>query len=228
MASPGKFLNNNLTVKQEVCPRCSRYKTQKWKFKLLMQPKPQNPEFSDHSIGQAHLDPSAHLKMNFVSLWPTAWVLWYESTFGLPTQYWGILIGIQKWFKIACWVTSFTLNLPLGLCVWKLKLLVAQLCLTLCNPMNCSPPGSSVHGILQARILEWVASPSPGKSSRLRDQTWVSCMAGGFFTSVQVTLDYLSIKIFCKRLMMSSCRSWLELDVWGRLHPCFRNKSTRN
>ena len=39
---------------------------------------------------------------------------------------------------------------------------VAQLCLTLCNPMDCSPPGSSVHGILQARILEWVAIPSPG------------------------------------------------------------------
>ena len=35
-------------------------------------------------------------------------------------------------------------------------------CLTVCNPMDCSPPGSSVHGILQARILEWVAFPSPG------------------------------------------------------------------
>ena len=41
--------------------------------------------------------------------------------------------------------------------------LVSQLCLTLCNPMDCSLPGSSVHGILQARILEWVAIPfSPG------------------------------------------------------------------
>ena len=38
--------------------------------------------------------------------------------------------------------------------------LVAKLCLTLCDPMDCSPPGSSVHGILQARILEWVAMPS--------------------------------------------------------------------
>ena len=172
-----------------------------------MQPKRQITEFSDHSIGQSHLEPSVLLKMNSISLWSTAWVLWYESTFGLPTQYWGILIGIQKRFKTAWWVTSFTLNLLLGLCVWKLKLLVAQSCLTLCNPMNCSPPGSSVHGILQARILEWVASPSPGKSSRPRGQSWVSCMAGGFFTSVQVTLDRLSIKIFCKRLMTSSCGS---------------------
>ena len=39
----------------------------------------------------------------------------------------------------------------------KVKVLVTQLCLTLCVPMDWSPPGSSVHGILQARILEWVA-----------------------------------------------------------------------
>ena len=41
----------------------------------------------------------------------------------------------------------------------KVKVLVAQLCLTHCNPMDCRPPGSSVHGILQAGILEWVAIP---------------------------------------------------------------------
>ena len=39
---------------------------------------------------------------------------------------------------------------------------VAQSCLTLCNPMDCSLPGSSIHGIFQARILEWVAISSPG------------------------------------------------------------------
>ena len=51
-----------------------------------------------------------------------------------------------------------------------------------CEPMNCSPPGSSVHGILQARILEWVAIPFSRASSQLRDWTWVSCIAGRFFT----------------------------------------------
>ena len=51
-----------------------------------------------------------------------------------------------------------------------------QLCLTLCNPRNCSPPGSSVHGILQARILEWVAMPSSRGSSLPRDPTRVSCL----------------------------------------------------
>ena len=59
--------------------------------------------------------------------------------------------------------------------------LVAQLCLILCNPMDCSPPGSSVHGILQARILEWVAMPSTRGSFRPRNLTWVSCIAGGLY-----------------------------------------------
>ena len=45
-----------------------------------------------------------------------------------------------------------------------------------CNPMNCSPPGSSVHGILQARLLEWGAIPFYRGSSRPRDQTRVSCI----------------------------------------------------
>ena len=52
----------------------------------------------------------------------------------------------------------------------------------LCNPMACNLPGSSVHGILQARILEWVASPIPRGSSKPKDQTQVSHIAGGFFT----------------------------------------------
>ena len=43
--------------------------------------------------------------------------------------------------------------------------LVAQLCLTLCDPEDCSPPGSSVYGILQARVLEWVAIPVSSRSS---------------------------------------------------------------
>ena len=61
-----------------------------------------------------------------------------------------------------------------------------QSCPTLCDLMDCSPPGSSVHGILQARILEWVAMPSSRGSSRPRDWIWVccvSCIACGFFTT---------------------------------------------
>ena len=58
---------------------------------------------------------------------------------------------------------------------------VPQSCLTLCDPMDCSPPGSSVHGILQARILEWVAISFSRGSSQARDQTQVSRIAGRRF-----------------------------------------------
>ena len=60
--------------------------------------------------------------------------------------------------------------------------LVTQLCPTVCDLMDWSPPGSSVHGILQARILEWVAIPFSRGSSWPRGQTWISCTAGRFFT----------------------------------------------
>ena len=60
--------------------------------------------------------------------------------------------------------------------------LVTQTCPTLCNPMDCSLLGSSVHGILQAGILEWVAMSSSRGSSQPRDQTQVSYIAGRFFT----------------------------------------------
>ena len=52
-----------------------------------------------------------------------------------------------------------------------------------CDPMDCDPPGSSVHGISQERILKWVAMPSSRRSSLPRDRTCVSCVVGGFFTT---------------------------------------------
>ena len=60
--------------------------------------------------------------------------------------------------------------------------LVAQSCPTLCCPVDCNPPGSSVHGILQAGILEWVSMPSSRESSQPMDWTQVSFIAVGFFT----------------------------------------------
>ena len=57
-----------------------------------------------------------------------------------------------------------------------------SVCPTLCDPIHCSPPGSSVYGILQARILEWVAIPFSWGSSQPRDRTWVSLNVGRFFT----------------------------------------------
>ena len=68
------------------------------------------------------------------------------------------------------------------LLIRKVKVLVAQSCPTLCDPMDCSPPGSSVHWILQARTLDWVPIPFSRESSQPRDGTWVHCIAVRFFT----------------------------------------------
>ena len=70
---------------------------------------------------------------------------------------------------------------------WGLRMCkLLQSCLTLCNPVDCSPPGSSLHGILQARMLEWVAMPSSRGSSPPRDRThvaFVSFVGSRFFTT---------------------------------------------
>ena len=64
----------------------------------------------------------------------------------------------------------------------KVEVLVAQSCPTLCDPMECSPPGFSVHGILQVRVLEWITIPFSRGSSWPRNWTWVSHIADRFFT----------------------------------------------
>ena len=64
----------------------------------------------------------------------------------------------------------------------KVKVLVAQSYRTLWDPMDCGPPGSSARGILQGRILEWVALLFSRGSSHPRNQTLVSCITGRFFT----------------------------------------------
>ena len=66
-------------------------------------------------------------------------------------------------------------------------LFVAHPCPTLCNPMDSSPPGSYVHGILQAIILEWVAIPFSRGSSCLRDQTQAFCIAADSLPNHQGT-----------------------------------------
>ena len=58
---------------------------------------------------------------------------------------------------------------------------VTQSCLTLCDPVDCSPSGSSVRGVFPARILGWIAIPFSRGSSWPRDRSRVSCFAGGFF-----------------------------------------------
>ena len=76
------------------------------------------------------------------------------------------------------WVTkhSTAQSIKMNMCF------IAQLYLTLCDPMDCRLPGSPVHGILQARILDWVSIPFSRGSSLPRDWTQVSCTADRFFT----------------------------------------------
>ena len=91
-----------------------------------------------------------------------------------------------------------------------------QSCLTLCDPMDCSPLGSSVHGILQARIMEWAAMPSSRGSSWLRDQTCVSCFAGRLFTTEPPGKPsaMLKTKIFIKQNIFISLVPKYELSMF--------------
>ena len=109
--------------------------------------------------------------------------------------------------------------------------LVAQLCLTLCNPMDSSPPGSSVHGILQARLLEGIAIPFSRGSSWPRDQTLVSCI--GRWVLYHFTTWELALLIrqssFRLLLLQFSClwtetlslslfnMEWVALIPWPRI-----------
>ena len=108
----------------------------------------------------------------------------------LPMWPWGSgLISSVKWKELCVCVCLVNERCPaqrlvtVGLQQMVVVCACAQSYCTLCDPTDQSLPGSSVHGILQARILEWVAMPSSRGSSQLRDQTCVSCFAGGFFTA---------------------------------------------
>ena len=117
---------------------------------------------------------------------------------------------------------------------------VAQSCPTLCDPMDCSPPGSSVHGIFQARVLEWIAISFSSGSSQPRDWTRVSRTVGRCFTiwatkeaplSRDITLStkVRLVKAVVFPVVMYGCESWtvkkaehrridaFELWCWRRL-----------
>ena len=90
------------------------------------------------------------------------------SSPGLKFRYW--ISGLVGTSGSEClWLEIFS-----DTCTWRVCAKLLQSCLTLCNPMDCSPPGCSIHGILQARILQWVAMPSSRASSQPRDWTCVS------------------------------------------------------
>ena len=84
----------------------------------------------------------------------------------------------------------------------------AQSCPTLCDPMKCCPPGSSVHGVFQARIQEWVAIPFSWGSSQPRDRTQVSYIAGRFFTAREQSKE----KEFKLNLSYKLMGSWCPMQ----------------
>ena len=123
---------------------------------------------------------------------------WFFSPFGLwskEKKIEGIRIrNYSRYFTLFCTFHFHGTAVSVGAQHWTLLFLssqlitgscclVAKLCLTLCNPMDCSLSGSSVHGTFQARILEWVAISFSRGSSKLRDPTRSPALAGGFFTT---------------------------------------------
>ena len=105
---------------------------------------------------------------------------------------------------------------PIGLCA-----LVAQLCPTLSDPVDCSPPGSSVCGILQARVPEWVAISFSRGSSWPRDQTLVSHFAGRFVT-IWATREANSTSVLIKRGKLDR-----EIDMHGRKMKARNTENTK-
>ena len=103
----------------------------------------------------------------------------------------------------------------------EVKMLVTLSCLTLCDPMDFSLPSSSVHGVLQARILEWVAMPTSGRSSWSRIQILFSCIAGRFFTvwDIRVYIGGASGKEHacqCRRHKRQEFDPWVGKIPWRR------------
>ena len=83
-----------------------------------------------------------------------------------------------------------------------------QLCPTLCNPMDCSPAGSSVRGSLQATILEWVAIPSSGElpDPGMESVSLMSpILAGGFFATSTTCADHILLTPCCKGILPFYC-----------------------
>ena len=133
---------------------------------------------------------------------PTFWDTHGEK-FHTGGKAWG-LWGIGRFWKNRSWLTTSQMScclltaaacplIQLALVTFPspptsytaflvLPSVISLSCLTLCDPLDCSPPGSSVYGILQARILEWIAMPFSRGASWPRDWTWVAHIADRFFT----------------------------------------------
>ena len=97
-----------------------------------------------------------------------------------------ILLPVKHWYSYCLSFACHIVSCHVIRILQRVHAKSLQLCPTLCDPMDCSPPGSSVHGILQARVLEWGAVPSPGDlpDPGMEPTSLMSpALAGGFFAS---------------------------------------------
>ena len=113
-------------------------------------------------------------------------------------------------------ITASLVTMCLHACMHAKSL---QVCPTLCNPVGCSPPSSSVHGISQTRILEWVAMLSTRGSSQPRDWTLTSpALVGGFFTA-SATWETCTTIQSCKQIFLLVMRTF-KIHFLGSFQTC--------
>ena len=146
------------------------------------------PASSVHGLSEARILQWVAISFFRGSSWPRDWTLvsWIAGRYPYPLSQWGrqrssftfsTTTGEQLPARHSCYLQT---SLRSAQVKWRE---VAQSRPTLYDPVDCSLPGSSIHGIFQARILQWVAISFFRGASRPRDRTRVSCMAGGLFTA---------------------------------------------
>ena len=175
--------SRDLTESEDIKKRWQKYTEELYKKDL------HDPDNHDGVITPTHLEPDI---LECEVKWASGSITMNKASGGdgIPVKLFQILKDdavkvlhsiCQQIWKIQQWPQDWKSQFSLQ-CQRMLKVLVTQSCPTPCDSMDCSPPGSSVHEIFQARILEWVAIYFSRGSSQPRDQTWVSCTAGIFFT----------------------------------------------
>ena len=132
----------------------------------------------------------------------------------------GKSFGISVLFFLSLSPCTVSLLLP------SACMLLLQLCLILCDSIDCSLPGSSAYGILQERILEWVVMPFSWGSSWQKDQTWVACIAADCFTK---SLNYQGspLKKYTKitgKIMVTNLNMHFHSNTWPHTDSITQSK----
>ena len=150
------------------------------------------PDFSVHGIFQARILEWVAVSFFRGSSWPRDWT-WVSCIVGKRFTVWATKkVRKQHIYKtnfLYFWVlfqtelkkNFFNALIQVKILSQNYEVLVAQLCQSLCNPVDWGSPGSSVCGTLQARMLEWIAISFSRRSSQPRDRTLVSCIAGRLY-----------------------------------------------